>query len=59
MLGEVAASGGYIAAIAADHVVGRGNTLTGSIGVILEYPDLTELMAKLGDRDGDGALVRR
>ncbi len=48
VLGEVAASGGYIAAIAADHVVGRGNTLTGSIGVILEYPDLTGLIERLG-----------
>lgn len=48
VLGEVAASGGYVAAIAADHVIGRGNTLTGSIGVILEYPDLTGVMARLG-----------
>lgn len=48
VLGEVAASGGYAAAIAADHVVGRGNTLTGSVGVILEYPDLTGVMARLG-----------
>ena len=47
-LGEVAASGGYVAAIAADHIVGRGNTLTGSIGVIMEYPDLTQVMARLG-----------
>ena len=45
---EVAASGGYITAIAADHIVARGNTLTGSIGVIMEYPDVTELMARLG-----------
>jgi protease-4 len=48
VMGEVAASGGYIAAIAADHVIGRGNTLTGSIGVIIEYPDFTELMARWG-----------
>jgi protease-4 len=48
MLGEVAASGGYVAAIAADHIVSRGNTLTGSIGVIMEYPDLTRVMDRLG-----------
>ena len=48
VLGEVAASGGYVAAIAADHIIGRGNTLTGSIGVIMEYPDLTEVMDRLG-----------
>lgn len=48
VLGEVAASGGYIAAIAADHVIARGNTITGSIGVIMEYPDVTGLMETLG-----------
>jgi protease-4 len=48
VLGEVAASGGYITALAADHIVSRGNTLTGSIGVIMEYPDLTGVMDRLG-----------
>jgi protease-4 len=48
VLGEVAASGGYIAALSADHIVGRGNTLTGSIGVIMEYPDLTQVLDRLG-----------
>lgn len=48
VMSELAASGGYITAIAADHIVARGNTLTGSIGVIMEYPDLTQVMAKLG-----------
>ena len=48
VLGEVAASGGYVAALAADHIVSRGNTLTGSIGVIMEYPDLTGVMDRLG-----------
>jgi protease IV len=48
VLGEVAASGGYVAAISADHIVSRGNTLTGSIGVIMEYPDVTELLDRWG-----------
>jgi protease-4 len=48
VMGELAASGGYITAIAADHIVARGNTLTGSIGVIMEYPDLTQVMDRLG-----------
>jgi protease-4 len=48
VLGEVAASGGYIAAMATDHIVARGNSLTGSIGIILEYPDLSELIERLG-----------
>jgi len=48
VLSEVAASGGYVAAIGTDHIVARGNTLTGSIGVIMEYPDLTKVMSRLG-----------
>ena len=47
-LGEVAASGGYIAAIGTDHIIARGNTITGSIGVIMEYPDVSDLLTKLG-----------
>ena len=38
VMDTVAASGGYIAAIAADHIVARGNTITGSIGVIFHLP---------------------
>nr|WP_325253969.1 signal peptide peptidase SppA [Amylibacter sp.] len=48
VLGEVAASGGYIAAIGTDYIIARGNTITGSIGVIMEYPDVTGLMSTLG-----------
>ncbi len=48
VLGEVAASGGYIAAIGTDHIIARGNTITGSIGVIMEYPDVSDLLTKLG-----------
>lgn len=48
VLGEVAASGGYIAAIGTDHIIARGNTITGSIGVIMEYPDLTDLLTRWG-----------
>jgi protease-4 len=44
----VAASGGYMAAIAADHIVARESTLTGSIGVILEAANFVGLMDKLG-----------
>lgn len=48
IMGEAAASGGYVAAIAADHLIARGNTITGSIGVILEYPQITELLDRIG-----------
>jgi len=49
-LGTVAASGGYIAAIAADHIVARGNTITGSIGVIFQSPEISGLLEKIGVR---------
>lgn len=48
VLGTVAASGGYIAALASDHIVARGNTLTGSIGVIFQWAEVSDLMQKLG-----------
>lgn len=48
VLGTLAASGGYIAAISADHIVARGNTITGSIGVLFQWTQLTGLMEKVG-----------
>jgi protease-4 len=48
VMGSVAASGGYIAALAADHIVAAGNTLTGSIGVLFEAPNFEGLMDKVG-----------
>jgi protease IV len=48
VMDTVAASGGYITAIAADHIIARGNTITGSIGVIFSYPDVSKLLDTLG-----------
>jgi protease IV len=48
VMDTVAASGGYITAIAADHIIARGNTITGSIGVIFSYPDVSKLLDSLG-----------
>ena len=48
VLGETATSGGYLIAVATDHIVSRGNTLTGSIGVILQYPNLSKLLRNIG-----------
>ncbi|MEO0763722.1 MAG: S49 family peptidase, partial [Pseudomonadota bacterium] len=45
---DAAASGGYIAAIAADHIVARSNTLTASIGVVAEGPNIAGLLADNG-----------
>jgi protease-4 len=43
-----AASGGYMAALAAERIVARNSTVTGSIGVILQTADVTEMLADLG-----------
>jgi protease-4 len=50
VLGTVAASGGYAAALAADHIVARGNTITGSIGVIMQWAEVGDLLDKVGVR---------
>lgn len=47
-LSAVAASGAYYIACAADTIVANPGTLTGNIGVIFEWPMLSELMRKLG-----------
>ncbi|MDX2082781.1 MAG: signal peptide peptidase SppA [Rickettsiales bacterium] len=47
-MGSVAASGGYMAAIASDYIIARNGTLTGSVGVLMESPDVTDLASKIG-----------
>ena len=47
-LGAVAASGGYYVAVAADKIYANPGTLTGSIGVIFQLPNLDGLMRKVG-----------
>jgi protease IV len=44
----LAASGGYITAIAADHIIAQDTSLVGSIGVLFQYPNLTELLKSIG-----------
>ncbi len=44
----LAASGGYIAAIAADHIVAQQSSLVGSIGVLFQYPNVAELLKTIG-----------
>lgn len=48
VMDTVAASGGYITAIGADHIVARGNTITGSIGVIFQWAQVKDLLTNLG-----------
>ena len=46
--GTVAASAGYIVGMGTDHIVSRGNTITGSIGVIAQWPEVASMLDKLG-----------
>ena len=45
---SMAASGGYITALAADHIVAQQTSLVGSIGVLFQYPNVTDLLDKIG-----------
>jgi protease-4 len=47
-MGNTAASGGYYVSAAANHVVARRNTITGSIGVLSVRPVAENLYEKLG-----------
>jgi protease-4 len=44
----VYASGGYITAIAADHIIALETSLVGSIGVLFQYPNVSDLLKTLG-----------
>jgi protease IV len=44
----LAASGGYITAIAGDHIVAKQTSIVGSIGVLFQYPNVGELLSKIG-----------
>lgn len=47
-VGTLAASAGYMIASASDHIVARQSSIVGSIGVLIQYPDVSGLMDKLG-----------
>ncbi|HEX7049613.1 MAG TPA: signal peptide peptidase SppA [Longimicrobiales bacterium] len=47
-IGGVGASGGYYVALAADSIFALPGSITGSIGVIMEFPEVSDLMAKVG-----------
>lgn len=48
VMGDIATSGGYMVSLAADKIYAMGGTLTGSIGVLMETHEVTELANKLG-----------
>jgi protease-4 len=48
MFYDVAASGGYYVAMAADHITAHPTSITGSIGVISKFYNVSEAMGKVG-----------
>jgi len=44
----LAASGGYIAALASDHIIAQQSSLVGSIGVLFQFPNVSELLKTVG-----------
>jgi protease-4 len=44
----LAASGAYIAALSSDHIVAQDTSLVGSIGVLFQYPNFTQLLKTVG-----------
>jgi protease-4 len=48
VIGTVAASGGYMTAIASDYILSGETSITGSIGVIMQSFDITKLMENIG-----------
>lgn len=66
-IGDVGASGGYYVALAADSIYALPGSITGSIGVIMQFPDAGELLdragvrfevVKSGEHKGAGAAFR-
>jgi protease-4 len=47
-IGEVGASGGYYVALGADSILALPSSITGSIGVIMEFPNAEELLRNAG-----------
>jgi protease-4 len=47
-VGTLAASAGYMIASATDHIVARQSSIVGSIGVLVQFPDVTQLMDNIG-----------
>jgi protease-4 len=48
VVGGMAASGGYIAAMGANRIVAQGNSLVGSIGVLFQFPNVAKLLDTVG-----------
>lgn len=50
VFGTAATSAAYLAGLAADHIIARGNSITGSVGVILQWAEVSQLLQNWGIR---------
>jgi protease-4 len=48
VMGTLAASGGYLISLGADYIIAHNGTITGSIGVVFQTAEVTELAEKIG-----------
>ncbi len=48
VFGTMATSAAYMSGVAADHIVARSNSITGSVGVIMQWAEVSQMMGKLG-----------
>ena len=48
VFGTMATSAAYIVGLSTDHIVARGNSITGSVGVIFQWPEFSALFDKVG-----------
>jgi protease-4 len=46
--GTIAASAGYIVGLGADYIVSHANTITGSVGVLIQWPEVSQMLDKIG-----------
>lgn len=50
VFGTIATSAAYLAGISTDHIVARGNSITGSVGVIVQWAEVSDLLKSWGVR---------
>jgi protease-4 len=48
VIDSMAASGGYITALAGDHIIAQQTSLVGSVGVLFQFPNVADLLDKIG-----------
>lgn len=48
LFGTMATSAAYMSGVAAEHIIARSNSITGSVGVIMQWAEVSSMMDKLG-----------